>query len=296
MYEYTVQTCFVKMKTRIHSKLNFSVDSSALQLEITSNNSEDDFSPDTDEYDVAKDRNIESSTDDSNDSLSKTATSKRRDSRKQSNLSLQRNFSGMNLSFGAMPGYSESQEYQFRMSQNDNNSNDHDQENLAGLNENRDSMQSDDNSNDHDLGNLPEMNENTDSMQNDGSSNNREPAGATANHDQDEYNNFDLINSEEDEFPFDRRLRLAREAEEEEALQRRLLAPRNEIRRRNRQQKKNQTNPESIDLMREKQLKLLDLQIEYHKILIDNAKVTMQKEKTLLSQALSNTNANNSAE
>lgn len=170
-----------------------------------------------------------------------------------SNQSLQRNFNGMNLSFGTMSGYNELPGLQIQMSQN------------------------------------------TESMQNDDNSNNREPPNPTGVHDRDEFE-FELDNLDDDEFPLDRRLRLMREAEEEEAMGRRLVAPRDEIRHRNRQPKKKQTNSESINLLKEKQLKLLDLQMDYHKILIENAKVTLQKEKILLSQARSNTTTNDSAE
>lgn len=61
-----------------------------------------------------------------------------------------------------------------------------------------------------------------------------------------------------EDFSIDRQLRFLREAEEEEAnLHGRLLAPRDEFRRRNRQPKKKQTNSESIDLLREKTIEII---------------------------------------
>lgn len=66
----------------------------------------------------------------------------------------------------------------------------------------------------------------------------------------------------------------------------RLTAPPNEIRRRNRQ--KSKQNGETIDTLRKKQDQLLDLQIDLHKILIENAKITREEctEKLLLAEAL----------
>lgn len=154
--------------------------------------------------------------------------------------------------------------------------------------------QNDDITNNHAAPNSTTMqaSQNTVFTQNDDGSNNHAAVSLTGNDGRCEFD-FELDNLEDDEFSIDRQLRLRREQEEEEEhanLGRRLLAPREEIRNRNRQPKKKQTNQESINLLREKQLKLLDLQMDYHKILIENAKVALQKEKLLLSQAHSNIN------
>lgn len=147
-------------------------------------------------------------------------------------------------------------------------------------------------------GMLPEYNtpenemqtiETTEYTQNDDISNNRTAVNATAIDSRDEFN-FESSLLEDNEFPLDRQFRLLREQEEEEEranLGRRLIAPRDEIRHRNRQPKNKQTNPESIHLLKEKQLKLLDSQLDYHKILIETARVALEKEKLLLSQARS---------
>lgn len=61
---------------------------------------------------------------------------------------------------------------------------------------------------------------------------------------------------------------------------RRLLAPPNEVQRRNRVSKKDQ-----IDELRAKQMKLVDLQIDLNKILVDTAKLVQEREEILLAQA-----------
>lgn len=219
---------------------------------VESDNAVGDFSPDDESYDETKDIESDSTTDASIDLTRKTATKRRAKASKTSSQVLQQNFDNMYLSFGMIPEYNPLPENEMQTSQN------------------------------------------TESMQNDDNSNNRNEANTTAADRRDEFD-FDLENLEDDEFSIDRQLRLRREQEEEEAranMGRRLLAPREEIRHRNRQPKKNkkQSNPESIDMLKEKQLKLLDLQMDYHKILIENAKVTLQKETVLLSQARSRIN------
>lgn len=103
---------------------------------------------------------------------------------------------------------------------------------------------------------------------------------------------------EDEEFEIDRHLRLVREEEEEASLGRRLLAPPGEIKIRNRQTKKGKPNDDMIQNLRKKQFELVNLQINLHKVLLENAKITQQecKEKLLLAQALrmnGNPNAEN---
>lgn len=105
--------------------------------------------------------------------------------------------------------------------------------------------------------------------------------------------NTDDFNMEDDEFSIDRQLRLRREQEQEERgvnVNRNLLAPREEIRQRNKRSKK--TNSEHIDLLREIQLKLLDLQLNLNEVLLETAKMTQNKERILLAQAAMNTGVN----
>lgn len=89
--------------------------------------------------------------------------------------------------------------------------------------------------------------------------------------------------------------------ENEANLNRRLVAPLSEIQRRNKQ--KNNTSSESIESYRKKQNELLNMQIELHKILIENAKIAQKEsnEKFMLAQALrknaeANLNGNNANE
>lgn len=93
---------------------------------------------------------------------------------------------------------------------------------------------------------------------------------------------------EDEEFEIDRQLRLAREEEEEASLGRRLLAPSAEIRIRNRPTKKGKPNDDMIQNLRKRQFELVNLQINLHKVLLENAKITQQecKEKLLLAQTL----------
>lgn len=110
--------------------------------------------------------------------------------------------------------------------------------------------------------------------------------------DHDDGNNENLIhmrpndplpgNSEDYEFDIDRQLRLEREAENESHQTRRLLAPRNEIRQRNRPPSKRQQNNDSFQDLRERQLQLVNLQIDYTKVLLENAKITQEKCKAEL--------------
>lgn len=87
----------------------------------------------------------------------------------------------------------------------------------------------------------------------------------------------------EDRVPFDntieRQLRAQEEEENEANLNRRLLAPPNEIRRRKKT---------TVEKQREKQEQLVDLQIDLHQILINNAKIAQEEsnEKLLLARVL----------
>lgn len=77
-----------------------------------------------------------------------------------------------------------------------------------------------------------------------------------------------------------RHLLLSREEAEHLAnSNRRLLAPPDKIRNRNRQPKKNQTIQDMIQCLREKQLEIVNLQIGVNKILLQNAKITQQEFK-----------------
>lgn len=98
---------------------------------------------------------------------------------------------------------------------------------------------------------------------------------------------LDTVPSEEEEDEIYRQ-NLIREQEGNGAhLDRRLLAPPNEVQRRNTVPKKQQ-----IDLLRKKQLELVDLQIDLNKILVDTAKVVQEKERILLTQAKGNSAVN----
>lgn len=120
--------------------------------------------------------------------------------------------------------------------------------------------------------------------------------------DHDDGNNENLIymrpddqlpgNPEDYEFDIERQARLEREAETEANQNRRLLAPRNEIRQRARQPSKRQQNQDSFQVLRERQLQLVNLQIDYTKVLLENAKITQEKCKAelLLAERM---NANN---
>lgn len=87
----------------------------------------------------------------------------------------------------------------------------------------------------------------------------------------------------EDRVPFDntieRQLRAQEEEENEANLNRRLLVPPNEIRRRKKT---------TVEKLREKQEQLVDLQIDLHQILINNAKIAQEEsnEKLLLARVL----------
>lgn len=86
-------------------------------------------------------------------------------------------------------------------------------------------------------------------------------------------------NPEDDETIIDRHLRLQREEDERLATTNRsLLAPREELRIRNRQPAKKQTNTDNLlTTLREKQLELVNIQINLQKTLLENAQI-MQKE------------------
>lgn len=70
-----------------------------------------------------------------------------------------------------------------------------------------------------------------------------------------------------------------------------LLSPREEIRQRNNQTRSTQSNTINDNLLRQlrtKQVELVDLQLEYQKVMLENAKISQKKkiEKLLLAQAL----------
>lgn len=124
-------------------------------------------------------------------------------------------------------------------------------------------------------------------------------ANLTRNEDENDlYAPDDLLNfiPEEEELEMEARRRLLREHEGNGAhLDGRLVAPPNEVQRRNYVSKKNQ-----IDALRAKQLELVDLQIDLNKVLVDTAKLVQEREQILLAQAkannIVNVNSSNSDE
>lgn len=160
------------------------------------------------------------------------------------------------------------------------------------------------------LGHDADMNADQRMLDNVSTSDNRQPVTTSANSTQNRAADIDNVQvhmenalidqysipEEEEELneEMERRRILLREQEGNGAnLERRLLAPHNEVQRR--QPKRNQ-----IDLLREKQLKLVDIQINLNEILVDTAKVVQEKERILLTQAKANggenVNTNNSDE
>lgn len=119
-----------------------------------------------------------------------------------------------------------------------------------------------------------------------------EPVNMTLNTDDNALPGFENALPEDDEWELDRRIRLTREMEQEQGhLNRRLTAPPNEIRRRNRSrqtQSANRNGNSTIDSLREKQMQLVDLQIDLQKVLLENAKITQKEtqEKYLYTKAL----------
>lgn len=254
----------------------FSVDSSALRFEVESDDSHADFSAD-DDNDKEYDGNSDISSHESIDQPEKEAAGKKKKNRTMSNQSLQQNLQDMRLNLSPIDFFREHDA-----------SIDADQQ-MQMYRENNDDRNQRLNSTENNDGLTPANREVTPN------------ANANATRNTDDIVDQDIFNAEDDEFSIDRQLRLLQEQEEEERganMNRSLLAPREEIRQRNRRPKK--TNSEHIDLLREKQLKLVDLQINLNEVLLETAKITQNKERILLAQAVLNAGANvstdNSAE
>lgn len=96
-----------------------------------------------------------------------------------------------------------------------------------------------------------------------------------------DWNNY--MNPEDDEFPIDRHLRLAREEEEEERarLSGRLTAPADEIRRRTKKAPSNNQD-DVVAQLRIKQIQLADEQLKVQKVLLETATIAQDEAKERL--------------
>lgn len=213
----------------------FSVDSSTINLGTESDGSNCDFSGD-DDRDIDYDHNNDSSSYTSVEKTNETA-GKKKITRKTSNQSLQHDFQGMEIN-SSLDDFNASMS-EFNASLDDDL---HMETNNERIDRNRRSISTESNSR---VAATPNAN----------STENR-----ADNIDNAENHNMFLIPEEEEiaERNFQRRL-FGEQGERRANLDRRLLAPRNEIQRRNGPPKKQATvQHQNIDLLRKKQLDLVD--------------------------------------
>lgn len=253
-------------------KYFFSVDSTTLKLGVPSDDSEHDFSTDEGDDFRKENENVSSSSDDESGDMS---SNRKRIKQKKvvhaqndstSNQSPPQLFQDLSPSFAMLPGLSNSTRQEDVSLMNSDQQLQIDQQiELVGQNGEEESNNA--NSFDHDDGN----NGNLIYMR----SNDPLPG-----------------NPVDYEFDIERQARLEQEAENEADQNRRLLAPRTEIRQRTRQPSKRQQNQQSFKVLGERQLQLVNLQIDYTKVLLENAKITQEKCKAelLLAERM---NANN---